>query len=151
MIAERAARATDGRLTMTGIRGSIYGAMHIDRIVWRTDEQLVVATNVDLDWSPRQLLSSGIEISKLHAADLRMETLRESEEPATMPTSLASPFPIILDDALVYCDDDRINMMFDALNRAGRHQQIIVLTCRLRSFAPLGGNTLRVQTSGELQ
>ncbi|HBZ07424.1 MAG TPA: hypothetical protein DEP03_13970, partial [Massilia sp.] len=36
MIAERAARATDGKLTMTGIRGSIYGAMHIDRIVWRT-------------------------------------------------------------------------------------------------------------------
>ncbi|MCC8936013.1 AAA family ATPase [Bradyrhizobium sp. Arg68] len=59
--------------------------------------------------------------------------------------------PIILDDALVYCDDERINMMFDALSRAGRHQQIIVLTCRLRSFAPLGGNSLRVQTSGEFQ
>ena len=43
--------------------------------------------------------------------------------------------PIILDDALVYCDDDRINLMFDALSRAGKHQQIIVLTCRLRSFA----------------
>ena len=56
--------------------------------------------------------------------------------------------PIILDDALVYCDDERINMMFDALSRAGRHQQIIVLTCRLRSFAPLGGNMLRVQTNG---
>lgn len=59
--------------------------------------------------------------------------------------------PIILDDALVYCDDERINMMFDALSRAGRHQQIIVLTCRLRSFAPLGGNSLRVETCGELQ
>jgi len=57
--------------------------------------------------------------------------------------------PIILDDALVYCDDDRINMMFDALSRAGKHQQIIVLTCRLRSFAPLGGHTLRVQMNGE--
>ena len=57
--------------------------------------------------------------------------------------------PIILDDALVYCDDDRINLMFDALSRAGRHQQIIVLTCRLRSFAPLGGHTLRVQMDGE--
>ena len=57
--------------------------------------------------------------------------------------------PIILDDALVYCDDDRINLMFDALSRAGRHQQIIVLTCRLRSFAPLGGHTLRVQMNGE--
>jgi hypothetical protein len=60
-----------------------------------------------------------------------------------------SNVPIILDDALVYCDDDRINLMFDALSRAGKHQQIIVLTCRLRSFAPLGGHTLRVQMDGE--
>ena len=59
--------------------------------------------------------------------------------------------PIILDDALVCFDDERINMMFDALSRAAKHQQIIVLTCRLRSFAPLGGNTLRVRMSGELQ
>lgn len=59
--------------------------------------------------------------------------------------------PIILDDALVYCDDERINMMFDALSRAGKHQQIIVLTCRLRSFALLGGNMLRVQSNGDLQ
>jgi len=57
--------------------------------------------------------------------------------------------PIILDDALVYCDDDRINLMFDALSRAGKHQQIVVLTCRLRSFAPLGGHTLRVRMNGE--
>jgi len=55
--------------------------------------------------------------------------------------------PIILDDALVYCDDDRIQRMFDALNRAGKNQQIIVLTCRLRSFSQLGGHTLRVNTT----
>lgn len=54
--------------------------------------------------------------------------------------------PIILDDALVYCDDDRIQRMFDALSRAGKNQQIIVLTCRLRSFGPLGGQTLRIRT-----
>ena len=54
--------------------------------------------------------------------------------------------PIILDDALVYCDDDRIQRMFDALTRAGNRQQIIVLTCRLRAFGPLGGHTLRVQS-----
>lgn len=57
--------------------------------------------------------------------------------------------PIILDDALVYCDDDRIQRMFDALSRAGKHQQIIVLTCRPRSFAPLGGHILRVRTTSE--
>jgi DNA repair exonuclease SbcCD ATPase subunit len=60
------------------------------------------------------------------------------------------PAPIILDDALVYCDDDRIERMFDALSRAGKQQQIIVLTCRLRSFGPLGGHTLRVCAGTEL-
>jgi hypothetical protein len=38
--------------------------------------------------------------------------------------------PIIFDDALVYCDDDRINKI-DALSRAGKHQQVIVLTLPL--------------------
>ncbi|MET0980822.1 MAG: hypothetical protein ABWY02_01880, partial [Telluria sp.] len=99
MIAERVSRSTGGKLTMTGVRGSLYGAMHIDRIVWRTDEQLAIATNIDLQWSPRQLLSRGIEINKLHAADLRMETLKETDEPAKMPASLAAPFNITLDDA----------------------------------------------------
>lgn len=55
-----------------------------------------------------------------------------------------TPVPIILDDALVYCDDDRIQCMFDAISRAGKRQQIVVLTCRLRSFGPLGGRTLRL-------
>jgi DNA repair exonuclease SbcCD ATPase subunit len=57
--------------------------------------------------------------------------------------------PIILDDALVYCDDDRIQHMFDALSRAGKHQQIIVLTCRLRTFGSLGGHILRVHANSE--
>jgi len=52
--------------------------------------------------------------------------------------------PIILDDALVFSDDARIEQMFDAINRAGRNQQVIVLTCRARSFASLGGNQLRI-------
>lgn len=64
---------------------------------------------------------------------------------ATMLAARGQTVPVILDDALVYCDDDRIKRMFDALSRAGRHQQVIVLTCRLRTFAPLGGHTLRVQ------
>eukprot|EP01037_Dinobryon_pediforme_P017984 gene17984-18220_t len=47
--------------------------------------------------------------------------------------------PIILDDALVFSDDERIEQMFDALTRAGQKQQVIVLTCRTRAFAALGG------------
>jgi len=55
--------------------------------------------------------------------------------------------PVILDDALVYSDDDRIQRMFDALNRAARHQQVIVLTCRTRAFGILGGQALSIKAA----
>lgn len=60
------------------------------------------------------------------------------------------PVPIILDDALVFSDDDRIERMFDALNRAASKQQVIVLTCRLRAFAKLGGRQLSIGALGAL-
>ncbi|NRB17585.1 MAG: AAA family ATPase [Rhodobacteraceae bacterium] len=47
--------------------------------------------------------------------------------------------PIILDDALVYSDDDRIIKMFTALTRVARDQQILVFTCRQLAFQDLGG------------
>lgn len=56
------------------------------------------------------------------------------------------PVPIILDDALVFSDDDRIEQMFDALSRAGQKQQVIVLTCRTRAFAALGGRHLTISS-----
>ncbi len=54
------------------------------------------------------------------------------------------PAPVILDDALVYSDDDRIERMFDALHRQAQDQQIIVFSCRQRAFQRLGGNVLRM-------
>ncbi|WP_020654560.1 translocation/assembly module TamB domain-containing protein [Massilia niastensis] len=99
MIAQRVAAATDGKLTLSGVSGSLYGAMHIERLVWRTDEQLVIANKIDLQWSPAQILSSGILVDRLHAASLRMETLKESEERTPMPATLAPPFPVSVNDA----------------------------------------------------
>lgn len=59
------------------------------------------------------------------------------------------PVPVILDDALVHSDDDRIEAMFDALHRTARDQQILVLTCRQRAFSALGGEraTVTVETA----
>lgn len=54
------------------------------------------------------------------------------------------PAPVILDDALVYSDDDRIERMFDALHQQARDQQIIVFSCRQRAFQALGGNVLKM-------
>ncbi|TQS69995.1 chromosome segregation protein SMC [Rhodobacteraceae bacterium] len=55
--------------------------------------------------------------------------------------------PVILDDALVYTDDDRIERMFDALHRQAADVQILVLTCRQRAFRDLGGQVLHLHTT----
>lgn len=56
------------------------------------------------------------------------------------------PAPVILDDALVYSDDERIERMFNALHQRAREQQILVFSCRQRAFARLGGNVLQMQS-----
>ncbi|MEL6289050.1 MAG: hypothetical protein AAFQ35_09770 [Pseudomonadota bacterium] len=55
------------------------------------------------------------------------------------------PLPLILDDALVYSDDMRIERMFDALRMAARAHQVIVLTCRMKTFGQLGGERLAIE------
>ena len=130
MIAQKVAASTGGKLTMTGVSGSLYGAMYIDRLTWRTDEQVIIANKINLAWSPRQVFSGGILVDKLHAANLRVETLKESDEPSTMPLKLASPFPISIDDA-------RLNRATFVANGAETHVDNI----RLR----LEGNKTRWQ------
>ncbi|WP_369126988.1 ATP-binding protein, partial [Paracoccus liaowanqingii] len=55
------------------------------------------------------------------------------------------PVPVILDDALVHTDDDRIEAMFTALHRVAADQQVLVLTCRQRAFESLGGARAQVR------
>lgn len=55
-----------------------------------------------------------------------------------------NPVPVVLDDALVFSDDDRIERMFDVLTRAAEKQQVIVLTCRSRAFLTCGGRPLSI-------
>lgn len=52
--------------------------------------------------------------------------------------------PVILDDAIVYTDDDRIERMFDALTRQGHDLQIVVFSCRQKAFRDLGGRSLDI-------
>lgn len=54
------------------------------------------------------------------------------------------PSPLVLDDALVYSDDDRIEALFAALREASNAHQVIVLTCRARTFETLGGQRLSI-------
>jgi energy-coupling factor transporter ATP-binding protein EcfA2/predicted nucleic acid-binding Zn-ribbon protein len=53
--------------------------------------------------------------------------------------------PMVLDDALVYSDDERLAGMFRALEKAAQVHQVIVLTCRARAFDGLGGRRLDLE------
>ena len=63
---------------------------------------------------------------------------------ARMLAKAGTPAPIILDDAIVYTDDDRIERMFDALTRQARDLQIVVFSCRQKAFRDLGGRGLDI-------
>lgn len=53
-----------------------------------------------------------------------------------------SPAPLIIDDAVVSTDDDRLMRLFQALHHAAQSHQVLVLTCRQRDFGPLGGTRI---------
>ncbi|MER9920909.1 MULTISPECIES: AAA family ATPase [unclassified Mesorhizobium] len=63
---------------------------------------------------------------------------------ARMLAKSGNPAPVILDDAIVYTDDDRIERIFDALTRQAQDLQIIVFSCRQRAFRDLGGRSLTI-------
>jgi len=54
--------------------------------------------------------------------------------------------PVVLDDALVWCDDARLESVFRALHAASKDIQCLVLTCHERGFATLGAPMLEVKS-----
>jgi translocation and assembly module TamB len=101
MLAQRAAAASGGKLTLSGVSGSLYGHMHIGHVVFRTETSVISADDIDIDWKPWQYLSKGIEINLLHARVLRVETLKQTDERTPMPQRLAPPFQVAVEDARV--------------------------------------------------
>ncbi|AEQ53609.1 AAA family ATPase [Pelagibacterium halotolerans] len=64
---------------------------------------------------------------------------------AEMLVEQGHPATVILDDALVFSDDHRMNRMFDILNMAARNVQVVIFTCREQLFEELGGRQLSLQ------
>ena len=54
------------------------------------------------------------------------------------------PVALILDDALVNCDDDRFRRMGTALRHAAERVQILILTCHEARYQTLGARTIRL-------
>ena len=68
---------------------------------------------------------------------------------AEMLVEQGHPATIVLDDALVFSDDQRMDRMFDILNMASKNVQVIILTCREQLFEGLGGQPLSLAKTGD--
>ena len=97
-LAQKIASSSGGNIVITGVTGSLYGSMHIKHFVFRSPDQQITGDNIDIDWSPFQYLSKGVAINRLHVASLTTQALRDAG-PAKMPTTLAPPFQLAIDDA----------------------------------------------------
>lgn len=64
---------------------------------------------------------------------------------ARLLATRGQPVPLILDDPLVYADDARLAAMCRALEQAGLLHQVVVMTCRVTSFAGLAGRRLQIK------
>ena len=67
---------------------------------------------------------------------------------AEMLVEQGHPATVVLDDALVFSDDWRMERIFDILNMAARNIQVIVFTCRQQLFEGLGGRQLSLEPAG---
>ncbi len=65
---------------------------------------------------------------------------------AEMLIDQGAPAAVILDDALVFSDDQRMGLMFDILSHAAQRVQILVFTCREQLFEGLGARQLQLAT-----
>jgi len=99
-LVQRVANASGGSIVVTGVKGSLYSSMSLEKIVYRTPEQLITIEHADIDWSPFQYLTRGIAINKVYVRALRVDTLREGEK-AKMPATLAAPFALSINDARI--------------------------------------------------
>ena len=63
---------------------------------------------------------------------------------AEMLIDRGAPAAVILDDALVFSDDQRMGLMFDILSHAAQRLQILVFTCREQLFEGLGAHQLQL-------
>jgi uncharacterized protein YhaN len=60
--------------------------------------------------------------------------MREHGQPAT----------VLLEDAIVFADDQRFDRMLHILQKAAQHLQIVILTCRERDYQAAGAPIIRL-------
>ena len=88
--------ASDGRLTVDGVEGSLLGTIRAHELAWRGPETTVVASDVAIEWSPLALWSRRVAIRGLGAQRIAIE-LKPSSGAIAPPAALALPLEVSID------------------------------------------------------
>ena len=99
-LADWAAKRSDGTLVIDQPRGTLLGNVQIGSIVYRDAGTTVTLEDVTLDHRPRTLLDRRLTLDSLNARRVRVE-LAPSDEPASLPKTLAVPIDIAIDRATI--------------------------------------------------
>jgi translocation and assembly module TamB len=83
-----------------GLQGSLRDGLKATRIQWEKDKLRVEVTDAELAWQPLAIARGTVRLDRLHAARLRIEDNRPPK-PKEIPTNLALPFRVEIDDVRV--------------------------------------------------
>ncbi len=101
-LAQTAAGASGGKLSVLGVSGSLYGPLAISEIRFEDDNRRVSVRGLRFDWLPEKLLDRRVQVAELSAEEIESFTKKKSEEPPPpVPESLALPFTYEVDKAQV--------------------------------------------------
>ncbi|HET6756231.1 MAG TPA: hypothetical protein VFH21_01280, partial [Burkholderiales bacterium] len=100
-LAQTAAGASGGKLSVLGVSGSLYGPLAISEIRFEDDNRRVSVRGLRFDWVPEKLLDRRVQVTELSAEEIESLTKKKSEEPPPVPESLALPFTYEVDKAQV--------------------------------------------------
>ena len=82
---------TDNRLKLEGVQGSLGGTVRIARLTYADEDLRLIADDVELNWSPRALLSRSVLVDDVAAAAVTLE-LKPGNGINAPPPSLAHPW-----------------------------------------------------------
>ncbi|HEY8049042.1 MAG TPA: hypothetical protein VIE63_07705, partial [Ramlibacter sp.] len=95
---ERAAQSQD--IHAQGVEGSLRGGLKAAHIVWQKDGLKVEAFDAELAWQPLAIVRAMLDISRLHAARIRVEDSRP-DQPKKIPANLRLPLRVEAPDVRV--------------------------------------------------
>lgn len=91
------------------------------------------------DYAPQRLIRGGREEAAEHLSKGTQEQLAVLTRIAFADLLIekGKPASLVLDDALVFADDDRFETMLDILADAAQRMQVIILSCRTSAYRGL--------------